>query len=119
MNGDIPGSCKLYHLQLTDAFHDMLECVDRCMTYINDNDGFTIVGWYKREKINDKSLTSQHKNTSVYVAPIKPDAQCDSGELSYHIVQIIPNNRDFLGSSIVLGAELSEIKFDVSTVLIN
>ena len=103
----------------TDAYNTLLQCSDTCINLINDHDGFTIVGWYKRGVINAKSLMAHDKNTSGYVAPVEPDAQCNSGEISYHIVQIIPNNRDFLDHSTVLGAELSEIKFDVSTILTN
>ena len=78
MDGDIPGSCRLYHLQLTDAYNKLLECIDTCINFINDHDGFTIVGWYKRGIINDKSLMAQDKNTSGYVAPVEPEVQCDS-----------------------------------------
>ena len=62
---------------------------------------------------------SQDDKTSGYVAPIDTAEQIDSGEISYHIIQIIPNNRDFLDPNTVLSAQLNEMKFDVSAILSN
>ena len=115
LNGVIPGSCKLYHLQVTAAFFAMCECMKNCIDLINENGGFTIVGWYKRGVISDKSLISQDKNTIGYNTT-ESDSQIDSGDICYHIVQIIPSNREFLDSTTTLGEELSGLKFDVSTI---
>ena len=115
LNGVIPGSCKLYHLQVTAAFFAMCECMKNCIDLINENGGFTIVGWYKRGVISDKSLISQDKNTIGYNTT-ESDSQIDSGDICYHIVQIIPSNREFLDPTTTLGEELSGLKFDVSTI---
>lgn len=58
LNGDIPGSWKLDMLQLNDSFMNIFESLDVCITLINNNGGFSIVGWYKR-RINDKVLLIQ------------------------------------------------------------
>ena len=94
----------------------MLESIQGCIPLINDNDGFTVVGWYKRGIINDKSLISQDKNTVGYSNTTDTESQIDSGDISSHIVQIIPSNRDFLDPTTTLGRELSELKFDVSKI---
>ena len=45
-----------------------MESIKECISYVNINGGFTIVGWYKRGVINNKTLvagagnTSHHKN---------------------------------------------------------
>ena len=62
---------------------------------------------------------SQDKNTAGYSNTVDPDFQCDAGEISYHIVQIVPSNRDFLDPVTNLGIELSELKFDVSDIQVN
>ena len=116
LNGPIPGSCKLYHLQISHAFYAMCDSMKSCINLINQNGGFTVVGWYKRGVISDKSLISQDKNTIGYNSTTEADAQIDSGEICYHIVQIIPSDRDFLDPTTTLGSELSDLKFDVSTI---
>ena len=56
LNTEIPGSCKLYMLQLTEASMNIFEAADDCINLINCHGGFTIVGWYKRGQITDKSM---------------------------------------------------------------
>ena len=58
LSGNVMGSCKLYMLQLTEAYLDLLQCIESCITLDNNNGGFTVVGWYKRGIINDKSLVA-------------------------------------------------------------
>ena len=41
------------------------------------------------------------------------DVYVDSGDISYHIVQVLPSNKDFLDPTTELGKELEELKFDV------
>ena len=48
LNGEIPGSCKLYMLQLTDCSMKLFESIDDCIYLINTHGGFYVVGWYKR-----------------------------------------------------------------------
>ena len=61
MNGDIPGSCRLYRLQLTDVYTNMFECIDTCINLINNSDEFTIVGWYKRGVPNGRNIMARDK----------------------------------------------------------
>ena len=44
MSGDIPGSCKLYMLQLTDTAINMNSALDQCVMLINSNDSFFVLG---------------------------------------------------------------------------
>ena len=44
LNGEIPGSCKLYMLQLTEASMSIFEAVEDCINLINCHEGFPIVG---------------------------------------------------------------------------
>ena len=44
------------------------------------------------------------------------EAQVDVGEISYHIVQVIPTNRDLLDETTVKVSALKDKKFDVSVI---
>ena len=39
----------------------MITDLEKCIQFINDNGGFTVVGWYKRGVINDKNLIPSQK----------------------------------------------------------
>ena len=58
LNGETPGRCKLYMLQLTEASMVIFKAVDDCINLINYNRGFIIVGWYKIGHIADKRMIS-------------------------------------------------------------
>eukprot|EP00957_Ditylum_brightwellii_P047292 3592917-Ditylum_brightwellii.AAC.1 len=45
LSGDIPGSCKLYMLQLTDTAINMNSALEQCVELINENGDFSVVGW--------------------------------------------------------------------------
>ena len=55
---------------------------------MNRNGGFTIVGWYKRGFIKDKTLVAGSGNTSHHNNNDK--VQIEAVKISYDIVQIIP-----------------------------
>ena len=120
---DIPGSCKLYSLQLTQASIDLFEAAENCIQLINNNGGFVVVGWYKRGQITDKSLIAARNLNGPNGGNIgnsnnnnQDDMYVDSGEISYHIVQVIPTNQDFLNKNSVLGMELEDLKYDVRDI---
>lgn len=118
----IPGSVKLYMLQLTEGSMKMLLSVKRCIEFINENGGFTVVGWYKRGVINDKSLlASRNPNGTVggnsgNNKNNEEDVHVDAGEISYHIVHITPSNRDLLSPTSILGIGLQALKYNVGEI---
>ena len=127
LNGDIPGSVKLYMLQLTQASMDMFISVEECINLINDNGGFTIVGWYKRGVINDRTIVNARaangnnggSGGNAIASNNNNDdqqAQVDSGDISYHIVSITPTNQNFFDRLSVLGQQLHQLKYDVSEI---
>ena len=125
--GEIPESCKLYMLQVTEASMNMFNALENCAQLINSQGGFTVVGWYKKGLINDKSLivvqninnggnaaggnsnTNQYNNNNETV-------QVESGDVSYHIISISPTNRDFFYETTQLSAQLKDLKFHVSHI---
>ena len=81
----------------------MLTALETFIQLIIYNGGFTVDGWSRRGFINDKSLIAYQKinNTNdVYTAANyntnEEDMQVDSGEISYNIVRINPQNHEFL-----------------------
>ena len=120
LNGDIPGSVKIYMLQLTEAFINIYESMERCIQLVNDNGGFTIVGWYKRGVINDRSMITTNANTNMSNnlpnSNNSEDVHVDSGDISYHIVHINPTNNEFLDPRSLLGERLQSMKFNVTTI---
>jgi hypothetical protein len=120
LSGDIPGSCKLYMLQYTDAAMNMQIAVEECVETINNNGGFTVIGWYKRGIINDQSLLEARKivsnnNTSNNNGNNRnEELQVDAGEISYHFVHIFLTNRNFLDPTTTLGQLLKGKKYNVT-----
>ena len=76
--------------------HDQIEdSIDDVITEINGNEGFTIIGWYKRGDINDQN---NNENT---------DNRVEAGEIGFHIVSISPTNKNI---------PLDNLKFDVGSL---
>lgn len=70
-------------LDFTPTFFNLQSCIDDVIGYINDNGGFTVLGWYKRGEINDIS-NEETQN------------QVESSEIGYHIVSLYPTNTAIL-----------------------
>lgn len=76
--------------------------------YINLWGGYTIVGWYKRGLINDVSLAG---------VPEGEENRVHAENVSLHIVQIIPTNREFLHIDSNRYENLTRRQFDVNNFL--
>ena len=60
------------------------DSIDNVVGIINDNGGFTDIGWYKRVEINDQS-----NKYNIYGTE-----RVEDGEISYHVVHKYPTNCD-------------------------
>ena len=77
--------------------------------------------------MNDKDLIAPHnnvngssdggQNSNSYNNNNNEEAVQGSGELSYHIVNIVPTNRDSLDITTQLGIELNTLKYDTSNIV--
>ena len=74
----------------------MFDCITGIITHVNDHDGFTVSGWYKKGEVDDQTK----KDAGVTV---------DSGIWNIHPVHIIPT---VTGQSIIIDNK----KFQVSTI---
>lgn len=107
-NGSIPIDVRSSQLQATNAAFEMEDAIIKTVEYINNNGGWTIIGWYKRGIINDQSMIGMTEDGE--------QQKVDSGTVHFHIVSLLPSNRDFLNNSSDLGKALDNIKFNVRTI---
>ena len=108
----LPPSIAQSEISLTDEFFEILDSIDNVIQLINDNDGFTVIGWYKRGVINDRSLVTKGNGTGNN-GNTKEEVQVQSGDVNYHIVELHPSNRSFLDKTSGLGMRLETRKFNV------
>ena len=91
--------------------------VDRVKDFVNNNGGWTIIGWYKRGGINDKSLVGESASEiNRNGAGTNNDEVVGSGQLHFHIVELLPTNRRILDSNTPEGRRLHRMKYDVSNL---
>lgn len=110
LSNRIPADTRESSLQFTDAFFTLESTVDQVIDFINENGGFTVFGWYKRGIINDTSLVGMNTGNN------NEEIQVDSGNINFHIVQLVPTNRDFHDFTSVLGVRLQRMKFDITQI---
>ena len=105
----LPGSTPVSTLRATKDFWDIEDCILNVLDLINSNGGWTVVGWYKRGVITDKSLLEVPLSNVV-------STQVAAGQINYHIVQMIPTNRSFLVCGTALYQDLQREKYNVSNL---
>lgn len=112
LSGPFSTTTRAETLLLSDTFYDIEEAVDRAIKYINDNGGFTVIGWYKRGQINDRSMfvsgtSSTNQNT-------QPQEQIDNGKVIPHPCFVQPTSLDLLNLD-----ALKNTQFDTSQAPVN
>ena len=113
----ISPSILLQQLQFTDAFFKMEDTVNSIVNLVNRNGGFTVIGWYKRGVINDKSLVSKSAGSNTFNSNnANETVQVDNGEVTFHITQIVPDDSSFYDHNSRSGKALANLQFDVSTI---
>ena len=100
-----------------NIYWELESAIDDVVEFVNDNGGWTVVGWYKRGSIKGRSLieSSMSNNSSNS----NEDATAGSGHLNFHVVELTPTIQQLLDRNTLLGAELNELKFDVSRLTQN
>eukprot|EP00957_Ditylum_brightwellii_P210762 15365360-Ditylum_brightwellii.AAC.1 len=83
---------------------------------VNDNGGWTVVGWYKHGMINNCTLIGNSNSTSGHNNNSNEDIHVDNGEINYHVVEVLPTNRNFLTSETSLYQRLSGLKYHVQRI---
>ena len=78
------------------------------INFVNENDGWTVVGWYKRGSMKDRSLIEASNNNNSS----EEDTTVTSGKLNMHIIELLPTNHLLMNSTTELGRNLDALKFD-------
>ena len=100
MTSYIPPSVRISSMRMSSAetvFWPLKLSAHECINIINANGGFTLIGWYKKGIINDKTLVktnSIQQNSQFSHNGNATDVQVD-GEINYHIVELQPTNNNF------------------------
>ena len=104
---------------MSEQYWDIEETIKEIVHYINNQGGWTVVGWYKRGLISDRTLLDTNTSTSASSVPnnTTEDLQVAAGQICLHVVQLLPTNRDFLDETTTLGKELKDKKYDVSKLV--
>lgn len=105
LNDQIPREVMAQMLQGTNLGMDLEDCIVAIIEFINEHDGFTVIGWIKRGLINDQSLVGNPAD--------QEENRVHAEHVSMHVTQIIPTNRDLLDRTTNLGRELHALKFNV------
>jgi hypothetical protein len=115
LKNHIPGAVRVSALRVSDSYWDIETQIEEVIDFVNYYGGWTVVGWYKRGVINDKSLLDSTNNASNYQSN-NDNNEVGSGNLGFHIVQLIPTDRSLLDNRSEYGRELESLKYNVSNI---
>ena len=105
---------------MTDKFYDLQERVENGVKMINENGGFSIIGWYKRGKIQDRTVLVQNandQNASKYGTQTNQNAQVDNSQINFHPCVVRPTEEKFSEANSDEWKMLQENKFDVNVLM--
>ena len=113
LSGRIPATVRKTTLNPTsDVFWALEDCITNVINFVNENDGWTVVGWYKRGSMKDRSLIEASNNNNSN----EEDTTVASGKLNMHIIELLPTNHQMMNSTTELGRNLDALKFDVGNL---
>ena len=110
-DGAFPSIIQHNALELTDAYWNLVDCIESVIEYINENSGFTVFGCYKCGVINDKSIMNVNTNNHVNGNNANnPDVQVDNGDtgINFHPCFIQPTDHALLKLNDPKGIIMSE-----------
>ena len=112
LSENLSPSILLQQLQMTTEMFDIEDTMQDVIRFIHNQIGkFTVIGWYKRGVISDRSMLAESNtnNTASYVNNNIVTNQVDNGDLNFHITQIFPTDQTVLRSQY-----LQDLKYDIS-----
>ena len=107
-------------LELTDAYFEVEDCIENVLDLINENGGFTVIGWYKRGNISDRTILHQknyNENSKSNSNDQSTTEQIDNSTITYHPCVIKPTNPDFFTEGTPLFIELQNMKYDSNNLM--
>ena len=122
LNRDFPIGVQANDLQLSEAFWLLGDSIQESIKFVNENGGWTVIGWYSRGLINDRTLTGLINNGSSTTSTTNlnnVEIQIDGADLTYHFCKIVPTNADIMNEHSALFEFYENTKFDVNTITSN
>ena len=101
LSNHLPTISRLSEYTNFSATDDIDDCADQVIEYINDNGGFTIIGWNKRGEIDDQIFKDDNSSNN------NNNERVEAGEMGYHIVSIRP---------LLTNINFDGLKYDVSNL---
>ena len=113
-------SCEITKesLDMTDNFNSLEEKIENGVQLINDNGGFTVIGWYKRGQVQDRTVLIQNENdqSSRYSSSNNPPVQVDNSTIKFHPCVIRPTKKAYFENGSAELTALNANKFNVDTL---
>ena len=105
-------------VDMTPLFDELDDSIQKGVEHINNNGGFTVVGWYKRGQIQDRTVIIQNTNdqNSRYGAVNNPNTQVDNSKIKFHPCVIRTTEKFFFQNS-AQTTTLNENKFNVDRLV--
>ena len=117
LSSNFPIGVQENDLQLSEDYWNLGDNINNIINLVNRNGGWTIIGWYSRGVINDRTLTTLIPSSSKSTANQPNQAiQIDGGELNYHFCKIIPTDSSFFKENTFLGQQLHQLKYNVNEI---
>ena len=79
----------------TEEFHELMKCIQNFIKFVNENGRFTVIGWYKRGTINDRTLINSTADINSNFNSNEQE-QVDVGVVNYNIIELLPTNNMYL-----------------------
>ena len=109
LKGSFPQNSNAGMFEHNEQYSNLKNAARQNVNIINENGGWTIVGWYKRGMMTDRALIGNVDQISA------DDAQVD-GDVNYHIVNIIPTVRTHLERVTPIGQQIEANRLRLMTL---
>lgn len=117
LSGSFPSSLRAESLQMTEEYWNMCSAIENIVEHVNQNGGWTVMGWYKKGMITDQSMISEDNSNyrqNNRNGSNQEETQVESGVINYHICQLRPTNDGYFNDTNVLSQELMNRKFQIA-----
>ena len=111
-----PYSLLLANFQMSDPYFKLCGCMKTIVQKVNNNGGWTVIGWYKRGVINDQTLVGSDGSGGsggFKQGNQNSNPQVDNAAINYHVCYLLPTNQELMNHANIRGLRLHHQKFDV------
>ena len=120
LNRDFPICVQANDLQPSEAFYKLGDSMQETIKFVNQNGGWTVIGWYSRGLINDRMLTGLINNTNSTTSTTNnlnnAEVQIDGADMTYHFCKIVPTNANVTKETSTLFELYQHTKYDVNRI---